>query len=42
MTDEEFAEEMQMRRERLDLAKGESVPGCPLCGFEELPAAAQN
>ena len=46
MTDEEFAEEMQMRRERLGLAKGESVPGCPLCGFEELPesarAAAQN
>ena len=42
MTDEEFAEEMQMRRERLNLAKGESVAGCPLCGFEELPAAAQN
>ena len=42
MTDEEFAQEMQMRRERLGLAKGESVAGCPLCGFEELPAAAQN
>ena len=41
MTDEEFAEEMQMRRERLDLATGESVLGCPLCGFDELPAAAR-
>ena len=45
LTDEEFAEEMQMRRERLDLAEGESVVGCPLCGFDELPrtmSVAQN
>ena len=40
LTDEQFAEEMATRRERLDLAAGESVLGCPLCGFEELPAAA--
>ena len=34
LTDEQFAEEMATRRERLDLAEGESVIGCPLCGFE--------
>ena len=37
LTDEQFQEEMAMRRERLNLAKGEAVTGCPLCGFEELP-----
>ena len=37
LTDEQFAEEMAMRRERLNLAKGETVLGCPLCGFEDLP-----
>ena len=37
LTDEQFAEEMAMRRERLDLAAGETVVGCPLCGFEEFP-----
>ena len=37
MTDEQFAEEIALRRERLNLANGETMPGCPLCGFEELP-----
>ena len=37
LTDEEFQEEMATRRERLNLAKGQAVLGCPLCGFEELP-----
>jgi hypothetical protein len=37
LTDEQFQEEMATRRERLNLAKGEAVIGCPLCGFEELP-----
>ena len=38
LTDEEFQEEMATRRARLNLAKGEAVVGCPLCGFEELPS----
>jgi len=38
LTDEEFREEMAIRRKRLNLAKGQAVLGCPLCGFEELPA----
>ena len=39
LDDEQFAEEMAKRRERLGLAKGEGMLGCPLCGFEELPAS---
>ncbi len=39
LSDEEFAEEVAKRRERLGLAKGEGMLGCPLCGFEELPAS---
>ena len=38
LTDEEFEAEMAARRERLDLAEGESVVGCPLCGVGALPA----
>lgn len=38
LTDQEFREEMATRRKRLNLAKGQAVLGCPLCGFEELPA----
>ncbi len=34
LTDEQFAEEMATRRERLELAEGEAAIGCPLCGFE--------
>lgn len=41
LTDEQFAEEIATRRARLGLAAGESVLGCPLCGFEELPAQDQ-
>jgi hypothetical protein len=37
LTDEEFREEMATRRARLDLGPGETVLGCPLCGFEEVP-----
>ena len=39
LDDEQFAEEMAKRREQLGLAKGEGLLGCPLCGFEELPAS---
>ena len=38
LNDQEFQEEMALPRERLDLATGETVLGCPLCGFEKLPA----
>ena len=37
LNDEEFAEEVAKRRERLGLAKGDGMLGCPLCGFEALP-----
>jgi len=39
LSDDEFREEMATRRQRLSLAKGQSVLGCPLCGFDELPSA---
>lgn len=37
LNDEEFAEEVAKRRERLGLARGDGMLGCPLCGFEALP-----
>ena len=37
LNDEEFEQEMAIRRERLKLAKGAAAPGCPLCGFDKLP-----
>ena len=43
LTDEQFAEGGWPRAaRRLGLTAGESVLGCPLCGFEELPAAARG
>jgi hypothetical protein len=39
LSDAEFQEEIANRRRKLNLAKGQAMPGCPLCGFEELPAA---
>ena len=46
LTDQEFADEMAARRARLGLAPGETVIGCPLCGYpdpsELVPAAADN
>jgi hypothetical protein len=38
LNDQEFQEEMAERRKVLKLAKGQTVLGCPLCGFETLPA----
>ncbi len=35
LTDEEFEQEMAKRRERLHLAEGQSVIGCPLCGYRK-------
>lgn len=37
LSDQEFQEEMARRRQKLNLAKGQAVLGCPLCGFEQLP-----
>jgi hypothetical protein len=39
LNDQEFQEEMTKRRQKLNLAKGQAVLGCPLCGFEQLPGA---
>ncbi|MEO2199389.1 MAG: hypothetical protein ABGY72_25330 [bacterium] len=41
LTDEQFQEEMAIRRERLGLEAGDSVLGCPLCGFAELPEGSR-
>ncbi len=38
LSDQDFRAEMAKRRQKLNLAKGQTVLGCPLCGFEELPA----
>ena len=39
LTEEEFAEEIAVRREKLGIERGDLVVGCPLCGlFEETPA----
>jgi len=37
LTDEQFAREIAARRERLHLSEGQTVIGCPLCGFSTLP-----
>jgi mono/diheme cytochrome c family protein len=39
LNDQEFQEEMTRRRQKLNLAKGQTVLGCPLCGFEQVPSA---
>jgi hypothetical protein len=41
LNDQEFQEEMAARRRKLNLARGQAVLGCPLCGFEQLPAATR-
>ena len=38
LTEEEFQAEVAARRERLGLAPGETVVGCPLCSLSEFPA----
>ena len=37
LTDEQFQKEIKARREKLKLTLGQSSPGCPLCGFDQLP-----
>ncbi|MGE0157812.1 MAG: hypothetical protein AB7T31_00295 [Gemmatimonadales bacterium] len=41
LSDAEFAEEIRERRERMGLAEGEAMIGCPLCGFANVPVAQQ-
>ena len=36
LTDEEFQKEMAKRRERLHLTQGQTVLGCPLCGYNKV------
>lgn len=38
LTDEEFAREVAQRRAKLSLRDGQTMPGCPLCGFAQMPA----
>ena len=40
LSDAEFAAEIASRRERLGLRPGQTMPGCPLCGYSELPMFA--
>ena len=37
LNDKEFQDEMKARKTKLGLTKGQTVLGCPLCGFDELP-----
>jgi hypothetical protein len=41
LSDAEFAAEILRRRERMGLAEGEAMIGCPLCGFATVPVAQQ-
>jgi len=40
LSDEEFQQEMAERRKKLNLTEGQSVLGCPLCGYSKLPLKA--
>jgi hypothetical protein len=37
LSDEEFQQEMAQRREKLQLAEGQTLIGCPLCGYSKMP-----
>ena len=39
LSDKEFEQEMAQRRQRLHLAGGQTVLGCPLCGYSKVPSA---
>ena len=39
LSDQEFQQEMAQRREKLHLVAGQSVLGCPLCGYSKVPVA---
>jgi hypothetical protein len=42
LSDEEFQQEIAQRRERLRLAEGQTVIGCPLCGYSKPVTTAGN
>jgi hypothetical protein len=37
LTDEQFAREVASRRAALNLAEGQTAPGCALCAFAQIP-----
>jgi hypothetical protein len=37
LSEEQFAQEVSKRRTALNLAEGQTAPGCPLCGFAKIP-----
>jgi hypothetical protein len=41
LTDEEFEAEIARRRAVHGLAEGQAMPGCPLCGYSDVPLAQQ-
>jgi hypothetical protein len=42
LSDEDFRKEMAERRRKLNLAEGQTVVGCPLCGYSKLPTAPRT
>jgi hypothetical protein len=40
LNDEEFQQEVAQRREKLHLKEGQTVLGCPQCGYTKAPSAA--
>jgi hypothetical protein len=38
LSDAEFQQEMAVRRQQLHLKEGQTVLGCPLCGYSKMPA----
>ncbi|SVB92312.1 uncharacterized protein METZ01_LOCUS245166, partial [marine metagenome] len=42
LSEKDFRNEMTERRKSLNLADGDTVIGCPLCGFDELPQKVQG
>jgi len=41
LTDEEFEAEIARRRALHGLAEGQAMPGCPLCGYSDVPVGQQ-
>jgi len=42
LSDEEFAAEIARRRVMFNLAEGQAMPGCPLCGYSDVPVGQQQ
>jgi mono/diheme cytochrome c family protein len=40
LNEEQFAQEVAKRRTALNLAEGQTAPGCPLCAFSKIPGRA--